>query len=103
MVPLLSGSGTRIKVLEALAYGIPLVTTHIGCEGFELVDGVHAFIRNEPLDFARGCARVLTDDAQCLNLSNSGRSFFVDGYSNTVIGKKIRQLALDVARLSAAP
>ncbi len=103
VVPLLSGSGTRIKVLEALANGIPLVTTHIGCEGFELVDDVHALIRNEPLDFASACARVLTDDAQCLNLSNSGRRFFVEGYSSTVIGEKIRQLALDVARMSAAP
>ena len=103
VIPLLNGSGTRIKVLEAFAYGIPLVTTRIGCEGFDLVDNVHALIRNEPLDFARGCVQVLTDNVQCVNLSNSGRSFYVDGYSSTVIGERIRQLALDVARLSAAP
>ena len=52
VVPLLAGGGSRLKVLEALAHGVPLVSTPIGIEGFELRDGEHALIAGEPAGLA---------------------------------------------------
>jgi glycosyltransferase involved in cell wall biosynthesis len=57
VVPLLAGGGSRLKVLEALAHGVPLVSTSIGVEGFDLVDGEHALIADDP----RGLADRLVD------------------------------------------
>ena len=48
VVPLRAGAGSRLKVLEALARGVPLVSTPLGVEGFDLRDGEHALIAGEP-------------------------------------------------------
>lgn len=52
VVPLLAGGGSRLKVLEALAHGVPLVSTSIGVEGFDLEDGQHALIGDAPAELA---------------------------------------------------
>ncbi len=57
VVPLLAGGGSRLKVLEALAHGVPLVSTSVGVEGFDLVDGEHAMIADD----AQGLANRLVD------------------------------------------
>ena len=72
IVPLLSGSGTRVKALEALAYGRPLVSTILGAEGLGLVDGVHGLIVDDAHEFAGALGRVLTDDALAHRLVESG-------------------------------
>jgi glycosyltransferase involved in cell wall biosynthesis len=48
VVPLRAGAGSRLKVVEALARGVPLVSTSIGAEGYDLADGVHALIADTP-------------------------------------------------------
>jgi glycosyltransferase involved in cell wall biosynthesis len=48
VVPLRAGAGSRLKVLEALARGVPLVSTTLGVEGFPVADGVHALVADEP-------------------------------------------------------
>lgn len=61
VVPLLSGSGTRLKILEAMAMGVPVVSTTIGIEGIDAVHGRHAYIADAPADFAAGVVRLLRD------------------------------------------
>lgn len=56
VVPLLVGAGSRLKVLEALARGVPLVSTPVGVEGFDLVDGEHALIAPDPQGIAERLA-----------------------------------------------
>ena len=51
-MPLRAGGGSRLKVLEALAVGVPLVSTPVGIEGFDLVDGEHALVAGEPAALA---------------------------------------------------
>ena len=48
VVPLRAGAGSRLKVVEALARGVPLVSTSLGVEGYDLVDGEHALIADDP-------------------------------------------------------
>ncbi len=52
VVPLRAGGGTRLKILEAMALGRPVVSTTIGCEGLEVKDGVNILIANSPMQFA---------------------------------------------------
>ncbi|MFD7997151.1 glycosyltransferase [Streptomyces mexicanus] len=64
VVPLRVGSGTRIKILEAFAHGVPVVSTTIGAEGLDVVAGEHLAIADTAEDLARDCAALLTDPAR---------------------------------------
>ncbi|MEW2621987.1 glycosyltransferase family 4 protein [Streptomyces sp. NPDC048106] len=64
VVPLRVGSGTRIKILEAFAHGVPVVSTTIGAEGLDVVPGEHLDIADTAEDLARACADLLTDAAR---------------------------------------
>jgi glycosyltransferase involved in cell wall biosynthesis len=96
VIPILHGSGTRIKFIEALAYGLPVVTTHMGCEGLRIKVGHHALVRDDPLAFAAACAQVLTDDATCERLRSNGRSFYLDHCATNVVDAQIRSFAWNV-------
>lgn len=52
IAPILSGSGTRVKLIEAAAYGRAMVTTALGCEGLDFAHGIHAEIADDPAEFA---------------------------------------------------
>lgn len=65
VVPLFSGSGTRIKILEAGAYGLAVVSTHKGAEGLDIEDGTHGWIvEAEAEDFAAACIAALESGAE---------------------------------------
>jgi len=96
VVPILSGGGTRVKVLEALAYGAPVVSTTIGCEGLGITTDHHAMVRDEPLEFAAACAQILASDALCESLRRNGKSLYEDRYRTDAVAAQIQQLALSV-------
>ncbi|MGQ0568941.1 MAG: glycosyltransferase [Armatimonadota bacterium] len=60
-VPLRFGGGTRIKILEAFAHRIPVVSTSKGVEGLEAADGQELLVRDAPEAFASACVQLLTD------------------------------------------
>ncbi len=61
VVPLLSGGGTRLKILEAFAMGRPVVSTSIGAAGIEARDGEHLLLADRPETFARAVTRLATE------------------------------------------
>jgi glycosyltransferase involved in cell wall biosynthesis len=61
VVPIRFGGGTRIKILEAFAYGLPVVCTTIGCEGLDVHDGEHLLVADDPAAFAAACLRLYED------------------------------------------
>jgi glycosyltransferase involved in cell wall biosynthesis len=63
VVPLRTGGGTRIKILEAFAYGVPVVSTSLGAEGLEAVPDEHLLLGDTPEAFARACLRIKDDSA----------------------------------------
>lgn len=73
IVPLRAGGGMRVKILEALARGLPLVTTTLGCEGIAVTNGVHALIADTPDEFAHSVLRLLEDRAFADDLGRNGR------------------------------
>jgi glycosyltransferase involved in cell wall biosynthesis len=73
VVPLRAGSGTRIKILEAFRFGLPVVSTSIGAAGLDLQHGVHLLIADTPEEFASACLRLLDDC--CLAKSLAANAF----------------------------
>ncbi len=61
-VPLLHGAGVKRKVIQAMMAGTPVVTTPVGAEGLDLVQGETALIARDATDLAAGLTRLLTDD-----------------------------------------
>ncbi|MBI5670695.1 MAG: glycosyltransferase [Chloroflexi bacterium] len=72
-VPLLSGGGMRVKILNALSQGIPMVSTTVGCEGINVRSGEDILIADDPQAFADACTRLLTDVALNDCITRNGR------------------------------
>ena len=75
IVPLRQGGGTRLKILEALARGLPVITTTIGCAGLGLTNEREALIADTPAQFAGAIDRLMVDVELWERLSAAGRSF----------------------------
>lgn len=73
IVPLRTGAGTRLKVLEAMAAGVPVVSTRFGVQGIDVRDGEHVLIAETPAELADAAARLAHDDALCRALAEQGR------------------------------
>jgi glycosyltransferase involved in cell wall biosynthesis len=73
VVPLRSGGGSRIKVLEAAAWQRPIVATHKAVEGLPMLDGVHAMLADEPAAFAAALQRVHSDHALAESITASAQ------------------------------
>lgn len=73
VVPLRSGGGTRLKVLEAMAHGLPVVSTALGVEGLPVEPGVHFLQAETGQDFATACTRLRRDLPLRARLSAAGR------------------------------
>jgi glycosyltransferase involved in cell wall biosynthesis len=73
VVPLRFGTGTRLKALEALAAGVPVVGTSVGLDGLGIVDGTHALVRDTANGLADGIASLLRDPARARTLAVEGQ------------------------------
>jgi glycosyltransferase involved in cell wall biosynthesis len=73
VVPLRTGSGTRLKILEAWAAGLPVVSTSIGAEGLPAKHGEHLLLADSAADFAQAVTRLLTCGELCSRLGRAGR------------------------------
>jgi glycosyltransferase involved in cell wall biosynthesis len=74
VAPLHSGGGTRLKVIEALARAVPLVSTSFGCEGLGLTHEHELLVADEPASFAASCARLIRDPDLAKRLTETGRA-----------------------------
>jgi glycosyltransferase involved in cell wall biosynthesis len=89
VVPLLSGSGTRLKILEALAMGVPVVSTTIGAEGIAGTNGVHFRIADTAADFARTVLQVLRNPQDAESLREAGRLLVKERYSWQTVCRRL--------------
>ncbi|MFT7485610.1 MAG: glycosyltransferase involved in cell wall biosynthesis, partial [Candidatus Paceibacteria bacterium] len=74
VVPIRYGSGTRLKVLEAFAFGIPTVSTTIGAEGIEYAEGEDILIRDEPVGMAQAILGLFEDQSRAQSMASKARA-----------------------------
>jgi glycosyltransferase involved in cell wall biosynthesis len=98
-VPLRAGGGTRLKILEAMAAGVPVVSTALGASGLEVIDGKHLLVADSPAALVDAITRVLEDDQLAHRLSAAGRALVEDRYDWSVTTRPLvaRCRALGVA------
>jgi glycosyltransferase involved in cell wall biosynthesis len=92
VAPILQGSGTRIKILEAMALGTPVVTTSKGIEGLAVRDGEHVLVADQPLEFAEKTARLLENPELRRHLVLNARKLVELRYDWVQIGDRFRQM-----------
>lgn len=97
VVPIRFGAGTRLKVTEALANHLPCVTTTVGAEGIDVVDGRHVLVADDAESFARSCGKLLGDAALRRRLTGAGAELYRTRYQWPVIRARLTRLARAVA------
>lgn len=80
VIPLRAGGGMRVKILNALAQGLPVVSTTLGCEGIAVEPGKHLLVADTPETFAQATLRVLEDKNLASNLGYNGRCLVKSTY-----------------------
>ncbi len=98
VVPIRAGGGSRIKILEAFAHGLPVVSTSLGAEGLAVRQGHHLLIADEPGDFAAAVKRLLADRDLAARLASAGRALVAERYDLARILTRIEALADDSCR-----
>ena len=98
LVPLWYGGGSRVKIVEALAAGVPVVSTSIGAEGLGLTPGVHFAQGETPAELADRAAEVLRDRSLALRLAVEGRAFAETRWSLAAVSQLQNRLVAEVAR-----
>ena len=89
VVPLMSGSGMRVKIVEAMAAGKVVITTSVGTEGIATENRRNIFIADSPADFL-ACMEMLASDRNLYNeISAKAREFIKNNYDNNVIATRL--------------
>jgi glycosyltransferase involved in cell wall biosynthesis len=92
VVPVRAGSGMRVRILEALAQGMPIVTTTIGLEGIDAVPGEDVLVADTVEDYATAVARLLIDSELQTRLAVNGRRLAENRYDWRVVLKKMDEV-----------
>ncbi|HQX75928.1 MAG TPA: glycosyltransferase family 4 protein, partial [Thermoflexales bacterium] len=98
IAPLRVGGGTRFKLLEAMALRKAIVTTSLGCEGFEIENGKQALIADSAPDFAQAVIRALRDAELRRSLGEAARAFVQATFDWSAIVPGLEQIYENVKR-----
>ena len=89
VVPLLSGSGIRIKIIEAMSLGKPVISTTVGASGIAYSDGENLLIANTPEEFVMQTKRLVNDLELCSAIGANARKLVENEYSQEALAKKL--------------
>jgi glycosyltransferase involved in cell wall biosynthesis len=89
--PMLEGGGTRLKILDALAQGIPLVASRLAVEGIPARDGQEALLADEARPFADAVCSLFDDPTSGDRLARAGRALVESIFAWDVIGARLRR------------
>jgi glycosyltransferase involved in cell wall biosynthesis len=89
VVPVKSGHGTRLKVLEAMSMGNPIVATQLGVEGIEITPGVDAIVENEISEFGEAVSALMSNAERFESVRRAARHLVETRYDWRVIGREM--------------
>ncbi len=85
VVPLLAGSGIRVKIIEGMALGKVVITTSVGAQGLEVENGKHLFIANTPEEFAAAIHKCVATPDLCSIIGENAREFISVHHNSALI------------------
>jgi polysaccharide biosynthesis protein PslH len=97
VAPILTGAGIRVKIIEALAAGRPVVSTTLGCEGLGLESGRHLLVEDNPQRFAEAVVRLLCDREARAELAREGRARAERDFDWRSLGDRLEAVLRDAA------
>ncbi len=92
IVPLRGGGGTRLKILESMALGRPVVSTSIGCEGLNVADRENIMIADTPMEFAQCVIQLLMDKKLRERIAHNARCLVETHYDWSKISQKLMEV-----------
>ena len=107
VAPLRIGSGTRLKILESMAAGVPVISTRVGAEGLDVIDHEHALMADTAAQFVNALGDLMASPDMALRLATSAHDLVRTRYDWSVIGAELYdahcQAAEQLLLLKAAP
>lgn len=92
VVPLKTGSGTRLKILEAMSSGVAVVSTTVGAEGIDYSDGTDMLIADDEQTFAEKVIFLLNDKEQRLKIQQNAFNLVKKKYDWNIVGEKLAEI-----------
>lgn len=89
VVPLFSGSGIRIKIIEGMLAGCAIVTTRVGAEGIDYTDGENLMIAEDATTFAEKISELILQPSLALQTGSNGRQLVMKSHNNAVLMQKL--------------
>ena len=96
IVPLFSGSGIRIKIIEGMALGKAIISTDIGAEGINYTNNENIKIANDPDGFLKAIEECFTSVDYCNQLGHNARELIKNEYSLEMVSKKLEEFYVKV-------
>jgi glycosyltransferase involved in cell wall biosynthesis len=94
--PILSGGGTRLKIIEAAAHARAVVSTTLGAEGLDLKDGLEVLLADDPASLAQACIDLLQDRDRSGHLGRSARECVRRLYDRDAVDAQCRRIIDEV-------
>jgi glycosyltransferase involved in cell wall biosynthesis len=98
LVPLRIGSGIRVKIMVAMAQGVPVVSTSVGCEGLQVNDGEELLVRDGESEFAAAAIRLARDHDLWHKMSSAGLSSVMQHYSPADVRRRRNEIYAALAK-----
>ena len=96
--PVRFGGGTKFKVLEAMAMGLPVVSTEVGSEGIDVRDGKELLVAHGSDEFAQYVLKLASDANLNREMGNAGRKTIELKYDQNVVANTLEDLLLELRR-----
>jgi glycosyltransferase involved in cell wall biosynthesis len=94
IVPLRIAGGTRLKIYEAMAAKVPVVSTSIGAEGLDIHNGKNILIADSPQEFADRCLELLSNPAASQQMAAAAWEMVSENYSWEIVAKRFEELLI---------
>lgn len=98
IVPLRVGGGSRLKIVEAMAAGVPVISTPLGAEGLDVESGTNILLAASSAEFQTAIGRLCEDAAERRRLSQAGRALAIEKYSWSGVGRRLAAMYAQIAK-----
>jgi glycosyltransferase involved in cell wall biosynthesis len=97
VVPIRIGGGTRLKIYECMAAGLPVISTKVGAEGLSYTDGKDIVIADSPKEFADACLRLLREDAEREAIARAALALVEEKFSWEAVSREFEDILMENA------